>query len=214
MRDLFRLIKVVAGIAFYAVTYLIKKDRAIIKKAAEYVLRTSGVDVICKGCFLRKPFIIMANHESFFDIPALLHCCDFPIIWFARKELFDIPIFGVGLRISGAIAVDRNNVRRASFAILRALKNKSKEVMVIFPQGTRLHYKRFFKGGIVVAKRKGVPVVPVRISGSRDVLKPGSWRIKPGKIEVEVFEPIDVNRYNEDEIEALVREKIYAHAVF
>ncbi len=210
MRYFFKLARIVSVISFYAVVFLIKPKMELIGRAADRVLKISGVDVECEGHLPGKPLIIMANHESFFDIPVLIRCFGYNIIWFARESLFKIPVFGRSLRKSGAIPVARNDPRRASFAILRALKKRAEGVMVIFPQGTRRHYRRFEKGGVIIAKKKGIPIVPVKIDGTRSVMAPNSWKINSGKVRVKVFDPIRVDDYNESEIELMVRERIYA----
>ena len=190
--------------------FIKSSDRSILRKWAFYVLKISRVDVECRGSFPDKPFIIMANHRSYFDIFALFYCCEFHLVWFAKKELFKIPFFGRALEAANSIAVDRKNPRQSSFAILKALKLRGEdEVMVIFPQGTRKSQNVFKDGGVLIAKKKQIPIVPVKIEGSEYVLPEGSRRIKSGKICVNIFDKIDVSDYSIDEIERIMKEKIY-----
>ncbi len=209
MKSIVLWLKIALKTAFCAIKFIKNKNRSVLKKWAFDILKISNVRVVCKGSFPKGSFIIMANHESYFDIFALLYCCDFDLIWFAKKELFKIPIFGKALKESGAIAVDRTNPRKSSFAILKALKTKKdSEIMVIFPQGTR-KYKNVFKdGGILIAKKKNIPIVPVKISGSQDVLPYGKLTIKGGTITVAIFEKIDVESSSTDGIEKALKEKI------
>ncbi len=189
--------------------FLLSGRREIAEAFFSYVLRVSNVVVECKGRLAEGSYLIMANHESYFDVPALVACFGQRLIWFARSGLFRIPIFGKALKKSGAIAVERNDPRRAAFAILRSLKLSADASMVIFPQGTRWGYGRFERGGIVIAKKRKMKIVPVRIEGSKRVMAPGSLRINPGKIVVRIFEPIDPSGLSDDEIESKIRSFIY-----
>ncbi len=185
-------------------------DRKILKRWAAYILKISKVEVECVGSFPDLPFMILANHESYFDIFSLFYCCDFSLFWFAKKELFNIPFFGRALTKSNAIAVDRNNPKGASFAILRALKStKSDGAMVIFPQGTRKNPTAFKQGGLLIAKKKNMPIVPIKISNSKNILASNSWTINPGKITVNIFDKIDTEQYSIEELEKVIREKVY-----
>ncbi len=209
MKSLVLWLKIALKTAIYSLKFIKTTNRPVLKKWALEILQMSSVEVNCSGRFPECPFIIMANHESYFDIFALLYCCDFNLIWFAKKELFKIPIFGKALRKSNAIAVDRKNSRRASFAILRALKKKKdSDVIVIFPQGTRKNRNIFKDGGILIAKKKNIPIVPVKISGSNSVLPYGLRKIKSGKIVVNIYDKIDVEGKTASELEETVREKI------
>jgi len=209
MKSIILWLKIALKTTSYAIKYIKTKNRYILKQWAKEILRISKVNVVCNGDFPKSSFIIMANHESYFDIFALLYCCDFNLIWFAKKELFKIPVFGKALEESGAIAVDRTNSRRSSFSILKALKTKKNdEIMVIFPQGTRKDKNAFKDGGILIAKKKTVPIVPIKISGSKEILPYGKLQIKGGNITVEIFDKIDVENNSVKEIEKALKEKI------
>ncbi len=209
MKSIILWLKIAFKTALCAIKFIKSKNRSVLKKWAFDILRISRVNVVCKGSFPKGSFIIMANHESYFDIFALLYCCDFDIIWFAKKELFKVPIFGQALKESGAIAVDRTNARKSSFAILKALKTrKENEIMLIFPQGTRKDKNVFKDGGILIAKKKKIPIVPLKITGSKEVLPYGKLRIKGGSITVEIFDKIDVENSSAKEIEKVLKEKI------
>ncbi len=202
------------GIAYKTIVhgrrFIANGDREILRIWASDILKLCRVEVECVGKFSDKPFIIMANHESYFDIFAMFYCCDFPLIWFAKKELFKIPVFGRALEKSNAIAVDRQNTKKSSIAIIKALKQRGeKEVMLIFPQGTRKNNEAFKKGGLLIAKKKHIPIVPVKIINSKNILPSNSWKIKSGKIKVRIFDKIDVDNYSEEEIEKMIREKVY-----
>ena len=210
MKNFILWVRIIVKTVIYGIKFLRIDDRSILRRWAFDVLKISGVEVECRGEFPNRPFIIMANHESYFDIFSMFYCCDFNLVWFAKKELFNLPVFGRALKKSNAIAVDRNNPKRDSIAILRALKNiKKDESIVIFPQGTRKSYATFKKGGVLIAKKKNIPIVPVKISNSKNVLSSSSWRINPGKITVTVLDKIDVENRSADEIENIIRSELY-----
>lgn len=210
MKSVFLWLVIVYKTIIFGLKFLKSDDWEMLRRWAKEILYICRVDVECNGQFPDKPFMIMANHESYFDIFAMFYCCDFRLVWFAKKELFRIPIFGEALKKSNAISVDRNNPKAASFAILKALKERSMdEVIVIFPQGTRKNPSEFKKGGLLIAKKKNIPIVPVKIKGSKDVLPSDSWKITSGKIVVNIFDKINVEQYAIEDLERMIREKVY-----
>lgn len=132
------------------------------------------------------PFILMSNHQSNFDILSLIATIPRRVYWIAKKELFDIPIFGSSMRRGGYIPLDRSDGRKA----LKSMDNAAAIIrqgssVVMFPEGTRspdgqlLPFKR---GGFMLAVRAGVPVIPVTINGSGKVNPGGRIRLYSGGI--------------------------------
>ena len=116
------------------------------------------------------PVIFMSNHQSNFDILALLADMPRRFHWIAKKELFDIPVFGASMRRGGYIALDRGDGRKAlqSLDAAAATIHQGKSV-VLFPEGTRSpdgNLLPFKRGGFILARKADVPVVPVTINGS------------------------------------------------
>lgn len=132
------------------------------------------------------PFILMSNHQSGFDILSLMAAIPRRIYWIAKKELFDIPIFGPSMRRGGYIPLDRSDGRKA----LKSMENAAAMIrqgssVVMFPEGTRTrdgHLLPFKRGGFMLAVRAGVPVIPATINGSGRVNPGGLIRLYPGKI--------------------------------
>jgi 1-acyl-sn-glycerol-3-phosphate acyltransferase len=148
----------------------------------------------------------MSNHRSQADIPAVIAALDeFQLRWVAKKELTRIPIFGWALQRAGHIIVDRSDHRQAVES-LRAAREKMQTgiSVVIFPEGTRsLPGQRllpFKKGGFMLAHETGIPIVPVVVLGSGDVLPPHSWHPRGGDVEVIVGPPIPVAGLDRDEL--------------
>lgn len=133
-------------------------------------LETEGWDRLPTGACL-----IASNHQSFLDPPLVGGALPFEIAFVARKSLFENPFFGGVIRACRAIPLDRDEADLA--AIRRALATLSEgRKLLIFPEGTRSHDGSLLPakaGAGLLALRSGVPVVPVRIRGARDVLPRG-----------------------------------------
>jgi 1-acyl-sn-glycerol-3-phosphate acyltransferase len=142
------------------------------------------------------PFILMSNHQSNFDILSLIATIPRRIYWIAKKELFDIPVFGSSIRRGGYIPLDRSDGRKA----LKSMENAAAIIrqgssVVMFPEGTRstdgqlLPFKR---GGFMLAVRAGVPVVPVTINGSGKVNPGGLVKLYNGNITLTLHPQINI----------------------
>lgn len=134
------------------------------------------------------PVIFMSNHQSNFDILTMLAIIPRQFCWIAKKELFEIPVFGTSMKRGGYIPLDRSDGRKA----LRSMDNaaaiiRSGKSVVIFPEGTRskdLDLLPFKRGGFMLAIKAGVPVVPVTINGSGRINPAGRIHLNRGKISV------------------------------
>jgi len=140
---------------------------------------TGGTENIPEG-----PVIVMSNHASNFDILALQGYFPRPLSWVAKKELFDIPVFGWSMRRGGYIALDRSDGRKA----LKSMDDAARQIrkgtsVILFPEGTRTRDGKllpFKRGGFLLAVKAGVPVVPVSIIGSFAINPGGSLGLNLG----------------------------------
>jgi len=148
------------------------------------------------------PCVIMANHQSNLDIPVLVNV--FPgrrIGFVAKQSLFEIPIFGKAMLASGHVPIDRSNRRRAMKSLDNAAKAAARGVtVVIFPEGTRnpdpsAGLQEFKIGGMIMALKCGLPVVPVIIHGTGTALPKGSGRVKPGVVRVRALPALSPSDY-------------------
>jgi 1-acyl-sn-glycerol-3-phosphate acyltransferase len=170
---------------------------------AKIQLLVSGVRVKVKGMEhldRENPFIYMANHQGSYDIFALLSCLPVQFRWIAKKELFAIPILGWAMRAANYISIDRSGKRKALESIERAAgKIKGGISVVIFPEGTRSSdgsIQPFKRGGFTLALKSGVPIIPITIRGSLDVMPRDSLRVRPGEIRIAIDRPIDTGPYS------------------
>lgn len=174
-------------------------------------VRISGTE----GIDPHQSYIFAANHQSAFDILALLSKLPVPFRWLAKESLFKIPLFGWAMKRSGYIPIDRGQAKKAYQSLLQAA-NKVREgtSIVIFPEGTRQQREvmgPFKKGGFVLALKAQRPIVPVSIVGSGNVLTKNGFWINPGEIRVVLGPPIPtegMKNKDAEDLMARVREAI------
>jgi 1-acyl-sn-glycerol-3-phosphate acyltransferase len=140
------------------------------------------------------PYVIMANHTSHLDVPVLFAGLPFVPGFVAKKELDHVPILSMALRAGGHVLLDRDD-RSSARRALRAAATRIRQGqnLALFPEGTRgdgrtlLPFKR---GGFLLAKTAGVPILPVGIRGSHRVLPRGRLVPSPERVTVRVGRPI------------------------
>ncbi len=141
------------------------------------------------------PYIFMSNHQGSYDIFSILGYLPFQFKWLAKKELFSIPVLGWGMTAVGYISIDRAGTRETVEAMNKAAR-KIREGMsvVIFPEGSRSpdgSIQPFKKGGFTLAIKSKVPIVPVAIAGSREIIPKDKWTVSPGDIRIRIGQPIE-----------------------
>jgi 1-acyl-sn-glycerol-3-phosphate acyltransferase len=140
-----------------------------------------------------QPFILVANHVSWFDIFAIAAKLPVDYHFVAKKELEKIPVFGLAWRVAGHISIDRTNRDSAARSLRKAGEQmrQQKSVVVIFAEGTRSRTGRllpFKKGAFVLAAETGIPIIPTIVTGSFDIMRPDTFIVRPATIHV-YFEP-------------------------
>ncbi|MGC8790902.1 MAG: lysophospholipid acyltransferase family protein [Desulfurella sp.] len=209
MSSLIKWMKIIFYMFFY---YITQKDiKVATKMFSKKVIEICKTQIISnKLDFDLKNFVIMATHKSYFDIFCIEYCFSgIKIIWFAKKELFKIPIFGHILKKTGAVCVDRGSVLHSALMIRRFFKDKKNDVaFAIFPYGTRKHTKAFKSGGIYFAKKLKLPIIPVKIEGSENVMPPGKITIQENqKVNIKIYDKINPD-LEVDKIESTLKKLI------
>lgn len=155
-----------------------------------------------------KPQVLLANHQSDFDILISLAYVPGQFRWLAKKELFTIPVFGRAMRAAGYIEIDRQHHEDAMKSLdLAARRIRRGKSIMSFPEGTRSRngeIKAFKPGTFYLAIQAGAPIVPISIIGSGDIMPKRSLRIKPGKIKLVIDKPIDTTNYTLDTRQELI----------
>lgn len=153
-------------------------------------------------------YIIISNHQSLYDIIALVTTLGIQYRWFIKKEVLKIPLFGYALYASRNIFIDRSNTAKAIESINKGIDRLPGGAgVMVFAEGTRSPDGRiheFKKGGFVTAVRRKIPILPVTVNGSRRVLPKRSVVVKPGKIQIVIGDPIDTSGYTSANIDELI----------
>jgi len=178
---------------------------------SRWILFVSRVKVTTTGMSHLDPsksYIYMPNHLSNFDIPVLMAYLPVQFRWLAKAELFKIPLFGYTMKRAGYISIDRSN-RRSAFESLKrtAAALRSGVSVLIFPEGTRSrdgNLAPFKMGGFVIAVESGVPIVPVIITGTWEIMSKDGLRIKPGEVTLEIKPPVESQHHTRKTRQLLV----------
>lgn len=138
------------------------------------------------------PLIIVANHASDFDPPILSNCVRRPVSYMAKEELFNVPVLAPAIRLYGAYPVKRGSADRS--AIREALKQLDQGWAVgVFLQGTRTADGRIPNpklGAALIAAKAQVPLLPVSLWGTHQILPKGAKFPHPVPLTVRIGTPI------------------------
>jgi 1-acyl-sn-glycerol-3-phosphate acyltransferase len=177
------------------------------------ILKITAVHVVVRGADKidrTRSYMIIANHQSHFDGPALAWGLGgLQFRWIAKKELLDIPLFGHCLNSSRNIFIDRTNRESAHASIQEGMAMLPAGAGVMcFAEGTRSNTGRvgpFKKGGFAAALQRGVPLLPITINGSRHVLPKGGLVFRRGIIELVIADPIKTAGKSSDDLDELIK---------
>lgn len=178
------------------------------------ILWICGVRVEKRGLDRLDPnrsYIFISNHLSNFDVWVTLAAVPRRVRFVAKKELLNIPFFGTALAMSDHIIIDRSNpedaVRQINERVAQQARGGRPFCLLFYAEGTRSpdgRVQAFKKGGVTLALRTGLPIVPVTISGTRKLLPKNAWLIRPGGCVRLVFaEPIETQGKSIDERDRL-----------
>ena len=158
----------------------------------------------------KGPYIFACNHASGYDVPLAFAGLPYWLISIAKVELKSVFILGWVMETAGHIFVDR---KRSENAI--ASLEKSKESLInnprsilLFPEGTRTMDGElgFFKrGGLKLSLDTGIPIVPVGLVGTFEMLKKGTWSFKNQPLEIRIGNPIHPKTFSNDSKNSLAK---------
>ena len=169
----------------------------------------------------RRPTLYASNHQSSIDIPVLFLALPVNLRFIAKEQLRWVPLVGWYLQMAGHILIDRSNRTRAIASLDRAAVEiaRRKISLIVFPEGTRSPDGRilpFKHGSFGLALKARIPVVPVTLEGSCDVMPRRSWRIRPGLIKVRLGAPVEVADFDVNDragLARVVREAVVASSI-
>lgn len=183
------------------------------------ILRAAGTPVIVEGLEHippGQPVIYASNHSSMFDIWALSATLPDSVRFVAKQELFKIPLLGGAMRAAGHIPIDREARKKAFEAYNEAARTIKRGVTpVVFPEGTRSRTGELlpFKNapfGLAIAAQ--VPVVPIYVHHTFEILPKGAWRLRPRPIRLLIGKPISTTGLGPEDRERL-RDEVRAAMV-
>ncbi len=173
-------------------------------------VEVSGKENIKKG----ESYVIVANHQSQYDIFLLYGWVGVDFKWIMKKELRNAPFIGYASAKVGHIFLDRSSPRAA----VKSIKESKKQLVngtsvVIFPEGTRSRdgrLREFKKGAFNIARQLELPILPVTIVGTNKIMGSGFINVMPGSTKLIIHKPIDVMKYKDspDELIQVTRDII------
>ncbi|HWP95632.1 MAG TPA: lysophospholipid acyltransferase family protein [Syntrophomonadaceae bacterium] len=192
---------------------IIERDILVSKVASKWakdLLRLAGASVTVTGSEklpLDRPVLFVSNHQGNFDIPILLGTIDKPKAFIAKIELLKMPLIRDWMKQMNCVFLDRNDMRQS----LRVMNEAAEYLrqgysMAIFPEGTRSQgtaMGEFKAGGLRIATKANVMIIPVTIKGSYKLMEQNGFRIKPAHVEVIISDPIDTMGLTKEEMNNL-----------
>ena len=153
--------------------------------------------------------ILMCNHSSLYDIPLAISALPGSIRMLAKRELFQVPIWGAAMSKAEFVSVDRKNSAQA-IKDLQLAKAKMQDGVILWisPEGTRSDtgkLLRFKKGGFILAIQTGAIIIPVGIRGANNVLPARTLQFNLNQqVELHIGQPVDAATYTLESRELLM----------
>jgi 1-acyl-sn-glycerol-3-phosphate acyltransferase len=174
-----------------------RKQVAVARFWSRVIIRIAGVKLKIEGLEKIDPngsYVFASNHVSYMDTPVVLGHIPVQFRFLAKKSLFSVPFLGYHLKRAGHLSVPRENPRQALKTMAEAgriIKERGISVL-IFPEGGRSleGLKPFKEGAAYIALNAGVPVVPVALKGTLQVLPMHSLNVRPGHVIMRIGDPI------------------------
>ena len=139
-------------------------------------------------------YVFVANHQGAYDIFSIYGYLGHNFKWMMRKGLHNFPLVGWACHMSGHIMVDNHSARGIVKTMNDAKKRLSKGMsIVVFPEGRRTddgHIHNFKHGAFRLAKEFNLPIVPITINGSYQVMSRTMFHVEPGVITLTIHAPI------------------------
>ncbi len=179
---------------------------------ARMLLRLGGIHVKVEGLahLMPGPKVIICNHLSYMDVPVLFAVLPLQFRILAKQGLFKIPFLGGHLRRAQHLAVDQSNPR----ASMRSLHQAAAAVaaglpLFIFPEAGRSFsgaMQPFVPGAFFIAIQAQVPIVPIVLVGTYEILQPTTAHLRPGRVQLLIGPPISTAGLTRHDAPALAQQ--------
>lgn len=197
-----------AGLGYHGITGNNRKTVDLITGlAADSALAVLGVKVEVVGethLWAHRPCVFTLNHQSKFDMFAMMYLVRRGFTGVAKAEARNVPGFGRFMEMAEVAFLDRSNSAKAVDALKPAVDRlKSGLSVCIAPEGTRSWTPKlgpFKKGPFHLAMQAGVPIVPVVLRNSGEIMGRNDQTMRAGTLQVAVLPPIDVSDWKVSEM--------------
>lgn len=156
----------------------------------------------------KQSYVIIANHQSHYDIFVIYGWLPVDFRWVMKIQLRSIPFLGYSCYRIGHIFIDRSNPQKAKESINAAKDRiKSGTSIMFFPEGTRSDngtLREFKKGAFKFAIDMNLPILPITIIGTRNILPARTMMLFPGKAKLIIHDPIEIGGFTEDRMDDLI----------
>ncbi|MGB5945140.1 lysophospholipid acyltransferase family protein [Paenisporosarcina sp.] len=182
------------------------------KRWAQGILRRTKSTFKVEGLELipEETVLFVSNHEGNFDIPSLIAHIPKPFAFMSKVEVKKLPIIIDWMVAMNCVFIDRTNRRSSMRSITDMVSTlKAGHSMIIFPEGTRskgTEVQEFKSGFVRIAKEAKIPIVPIAIAGTSDILENNQNKIKPAHVFITVLPTISI-----DTIQELSSRELIAH---
>lgn len=156
-----------------------------------------------------RSYVVASNHQSIYDILVIYGWLRLDLKWVMKQELRKMPAIGIGCEKAGHIFVERRNPKQAAAAITAALQRLGDGIGILFfPEGTRSPdgcLLPFKKGAFRTAIDQQIPLLPITLVGTRDVLPARTLRLFPGTVRMVIHPPIETAGMTVAQVDELSR---------
>ncbi|HEY9582313.1 MAG TPA: lysophospholipid acyltransferase family protein [Savagea sp.] len=177
-----------------------------ILKRTKSTFHVEGIENLIDG-----PALLISNHEGNFDIPTLIANIPKPFGFISKAEVKKLPVIRDWMEEMNCIFLDRTD-RRSAMQVLKDAATKLQEghSIIIFPEGTRSKgagVQEFKSGFAKVAQDANVPIIPIALSGTSDIMEKNKNWIKPAHVRISILPHIEA-----EDVMAMSRKQLTEHA--
>tara|TARA_B100001250_G_C19800248_1_gene790715 strand:- start:608 stop:1330 length:723 start_codon:yes stop_codon:yes gene_type:complete len=202
---------IIIGILYIITLSVLPHKKFIITNwTAKIILLLLGVRLVVNKSFPNdRPYFVMYNHTSFIDAFIFFSFAKGKFTGIAAQKNFNIPLFGWMAKKLNAIPIEKGNIA-SSLGSLKHAEDRLLEGyhICILPEGTRSldgKLQPFKKGGFHMAINTNAPILPIGVIGGFQFKPRNRWYFIPGKVVVNIGDPIDTAGYNVEKIDDLVQ---------